>query len=82
MRTYRLMTAILASLLAASGAHAQQNYPTKPIRLIVPFPAGGQTDIVVRTLAHSPPDQLRDRLQHDVAMWQKVVRTANIKLGG
>ena len=50
MRTYWLMTAILGLLLAAGGVHSQQNYPTKPIRLIVPFPPGGQTDIVARAL--------------------------------
>ncbi|MGH8650440.1 MAG: tripartite tricarboxylate transporter substrate-binding protein, partial [Burkholderiales bacterium] len=51
MRNYWLMTALPALLLAAGGVHAQQNYPTKPIRLIVPFPAGGQTDIITRTFA-------------------------------
>src|SRR6185503_6683144 len=45
-----LMTAILG-LLLASGVHAQQNYPTKPIRLIVAFAPGGPTDIVARMLA-------------------------------
>jgi tripartite-type tricarboxylate transporter receptor subunit TctC len=51
MRTYWLMTAVFGVLLTASGVHAQQTYPTRPIRLIVPFPSGGQTDIVARMLA-------------------------------
>ena len=51
MRTFWLMTAILGALLAAGGAQAQEKYPNKPIRLIVPFPAGGQTDIIARTYA-------------------------------
>ena len=51
MRTHRLMTAVLGLLLAAGGAHAQQKYPTKPIRLIVPAAPGGGVDIVARMLA-------------------------------
>lgn len=46
-----LMTAILGLLLAAGGVHAQQKYPTKPIRLIVPFPPGGPADLMARMLA-------------------------------
>lgn len=52
-------------LLAAAGAQAQQNYPTRPIRMIVPFPAGGQTDLVARIVAQRLGDAFKETVVVD-----------------
>ena len=40
-----------AALVVAGSVFAQQLYPTKPIRFIVPYPPGGSTDYTVREIA-------------------------------
>lgn len=44
--------------LSAGVSHAQTSYPERPIKLIVPFAAGGPTDIVARLMAHGMEKEL------------------------
>ena len=60
MRKARALLLAAAGLLIAlaTPAAAQQDYPNRPIRLIIPFPAGGSNDIVGRAIAQQMGDRL------------------------
>lgn len=51
IRRSLLLSALAAASLSPWGAALAQPYPSKPITLIVPWPAGGSTDRHLRTLA-------------------------------
>ena len=55
MRTIRSLLTITILLLASAASFAQ-DYPTKAIRLIVPFPPGGSTDLVARVVGQKMAD--------------------------
>lgn len=57
MLTRRTTLGALAGLAAAGGARAQ-GFPTRPITIVVPYPAGGPVDVTARLIAQSVGDRL------------------------
>jgi len=50
--------ALAVALLTVSTVAAAQSFPAKPLRVVVPFPAGGPTDIVARTMGQKMSELL------------------------
>ena len=51
MNPSRLAACAVAAISLASGVAGAQGYPAKPVRMVVPFVAGGNTDIIARIVA-------------------------------
>src|SRR3954468_21800730 len=58
MKRFNLALLAVAAFATTSAAQAQDKYPSKPIKVEVPFGAGSATDIVIRIVG----DQLRHEL--------------------
>jgi tripartite-type tricarboxylate transporter receptor subunit TctC len=53
-----VLAAILLSAAFTAPTHAQQKFPTKPIRLVIGFPPGGSSDVVGRLVAEGAREPL------------------------
>ncbi len=58
MKKYLFFNFIILSFSSMNGASAQ-NWPVKPVRIVVPFPAGGAVDTVARTLGQQIGESLK-----------------------
>jgi tripartite-type tricarboxylate transporter receptor subunit TctC len=77
----------LLGVVAWSQASAQQPYPSKPIRLLVPLPPGGPADLLARVISQQMGEELVQQVVVDnrptiaeqgvagceVAVWQSIV---------
>ncbi len=56
---FKLVLAVLAALGVCGGPAAAQDYPSKPVKIIVPFGAGGPADIYARFIGQGLQDSLK-----------------------
>lgn len=58
MKKFVLTALIALFTLAAFAAGAQQGFPSRPVRVIVPYPPGGNVDITARIIGPTLGEQL------------------------
>lgn len=73
-RGFALAIAIAFALAASASAYAQERYPNRPIRIIVPFTAGTGMDLLARTIGQ----KLSERLKAPVVVDNRAGASGNI----
>jgi tripartite-type tricarboxylate transporter receptor subunit TctC len=90
MKIRSVLPAFLAAVLAAPiVACAQQKYPARSVRLVLPFAAGSAVDVLARLYAQraagfevvgSSPEVFAALIRNDTARLGKVIRDAGIRV--
>ena len=76
-RQFLHLAAGAAALPAASRVATAQAYPTRPISMVVPFPAGGPTDVIGRVLT----ERMRTSLGQPVIVENVAGAAGNLGVG-
>src|SRR5258708_34357324 len=58
----RMLSAAFAALLALAGSAAAEDYPTRSLTMVIPFAAGGPTDVLGRVVAARMGDILGQQI--------------------
>jgi tripartite-type tricarboxylate transporter receptor subunit TctC len=74
IRGHSRFQGFLLALCAAFAVHAQENYPNKPVRIIVPYAAGGVADLLPRIVG----EKLTQKWGQPVIVENKVGASGNI----
>jgi tripartite-type tricarboxylate transporter receptor subunit TctC len=70
----RLFLTSAASTVLASGARADEPWPSRPVHVIVPYPPGGSTDVLTRILG----DKLKDKFNQSFVVENRAGAGGNI----
>jgi tripartite-type tricarboxylate transporter receptor subunit TctC len=78
--------ALAASVLVCASAAQAQDYPSRSVKLVVPFGPGGPTDVAARLVSQiaqselgaNTPAAARDLMMSESRRWADVVRKAGI----
>ena len=78
-RRFLMLAAFLATLATTPSSHAQ-TWPTRPLKLVVPFTAGSSSDTIARLTAagHIPapstPEAMLDYTRSEIAKFDKLIK--------
>src|SRR6516165_2594342 len=71
--------------LAASSVYARDDYPARPVQMIIPFSAGGPTDIVGRVMGAKMGELLGqqfvvENVKGELAKWAPIIKASGAEI--